>query len=183
MIDLGQQRRDEIDLAADLGPAEHRHERPLGPEQRLTQVAELLLHQEAGHRGLEYPGDGLGAGMGAVGRAEGVVDIEVAQRREARGQLLVVLLFAGEEPSVLGDRDAAPGDPSGLGDGLLGSGSLRNVTGEPSTRSTSRTTGSIEYFGSGPPLGRRDARAAPAARRGSGGTRWSAAPRGSACYP
>ena len=46
-VDLGQQGLDQIDLAADLGAAEHGDERPLRLVQRLAEVAELLLHQEA----------------------------------------------------------------------------------------------------------------------------------------
>jgi hypothetical protein len=41
--------------------------------------------------------------MGAVGRAEGIVYIEISQRSEPFGQRSVVLLFPRVEPGILRD--------------------------------------------------------------------------------
>ena len=38
VVHLGKQRLDQVDLAADLGPAEHRHERPLRLVERLAEI-------------------------------------------------------------------------------------------------------------------------------------------------
>jgi hypothetical protein len=120
VIHLGQQRGDQVDLAADLRPAEHGDERALRPAERLAEVLELLLHEEPGDGRLEHPGHGLGARVGPMGRAEGIVHVEVAQRGEPRRQLGVVALFTREEPRVLRDGHAAPRQPPGVGDRLLG---------------------------------------------------------------
>jgi hypothetical protein len=120
VVHLGKQGGDQVDLPADLGAAEHRDERALGPVQRVAQVAQLLLHQQAGHRRLEHPRHRLGAGVGPVRRAERVVHVEVAQRREAGPQLGVVGLLAGEEAGVLRDGHASPGKPAALGDRRIG---------------------------------------------------------------
>ena len=85
-VDLGQQRLDQIDLAADLGAAEHRDERALRLVQRLAEIAQLLLHEEARDRRLEQARHGLGARVGAMRRAEGVVHVEIAEGGEALGQ-------------------------------------------------------------------------------------------------
>ena len=57
-----------------------------GLVQRLAEVAQLPLHQEAGDRRLEHPRHRFGARVRAVGRAEGVVHVEIAQRGEPRRQ-------------------------------------------------------------------------------------------------
>ena len=107
LIHLGQQRLDQVDLAADLRPAEHRHEGPLGLVQRLAEVAQLALHEEAGDRRLQDPGDGLGARVSPMRGPEGVVDVQVAEGREPLGQRQIVLLLAGVEAGVFRHRHAA----------------------------------------------------------------------------
>ena len=115
-VHLRQERLDEIDLAADLGAAEDRDERPLRPVQRLAQVAQLLLHQKARHRRLEQAGHRLRARVGPVGGAEGVVDVEIAERGEALGERRVVGLFSrdrtGCSPPPRRRRAAVGGWPS-----------------------------------------------------------------------
>ena len=44
--------------------------------------------------------------MGAVSRAESVIDVEIAQRRELLRQRGIILLLAREEPGILGDCDS-----------------------------------------------------------------------------
>ena len=152
---LRQQGLDQVDLAGDLGAAQHRDERPLRMIERLAEVLELLFHQEAGDRRLEQVRHRLGAGVGPVGRAEGVVDVEIAERgedaRPARGR---------SSPRPAWNRvfstTAMPPRGSRLvtGDGVGRRGSAMKVTGAPSSFSSSRTQGWRLYFGSGPPLGR-----------------------------
>ena len=50
-----------------------------GFAQRLAQVVQLLLHQVPGRRLGQVLGDALGAGVGPVGGAEGVVDVDSAK--------------------------------------------------------------------------------------------------------
>ncbi len=44
-----------------------------------AEILQLLFHQEPGHRGLEQLGDCLGAGMGPVCGAEGIVHVQVTE--------------------------------------------------------------------------------------------------------
>ena len=116
LVHLGEQRVDDVDLSRDLGAAQHRDERALGMVERVAQVGELALHEEARDGGLEQPGDRFGGGVGAMRRAEGVVDVEVAQRGERLGEPGVVRLFAGPEPGVLDEGHAAARQPARGGD-------------------------------------------------------------------
>src|SRR5256885_13956137 len=50
---------------------------------------------------------------GAVSRAEGVVHVEVAQRREGLGELGIVRFLPGPDPGVLDESAAAPREPPG----------------------------------------------------------------------
>ncbi len=77
-----QQVLDHGDLVADLGAAQDGDVRMLRILGRLAQVLQLLFHQEAGDR-RQVSRHALGAGMRAVGRAEGVVDVDLAQGRPA----------------------------------------------------------------------------------------------------
>lgn len=72
------------DLGGNLGASDDGGEGSLGLLDGARKVVELLLQQEAGHRGGEELGHALGGAVGAVGGAEGVVDEQV----ERRGQLL-----------------------------------------------------------------------------------------------
>ena len=49
-VDARQQALDDLDLVRDLGPAQHGHERPLRRLEGHAEVAQLLLHEQAGHR-------------------------------------------------------------------------------------------------------------------------------------
>ena len=59
----------------------------------------------AGHR--REAGDAVRGGLGAVRRAEGVVDVDVAQRGHLPGQRLVVLLLADVDAAVFQQHDLA----------------------------------------------------------------------------
>ena len=122
VVDLGQQRLDDLDLVADLGAAEHDHVGPGRVDLEPRKHLDLGGHQRAG--GMREPlRDVVHAGVLAVDRAEGVVDVEVGEGREAvreRAALGVVLGGLGRlEADVLEQHDAAV---TQLGDGLLGVG-------------------------------------------------------------
>ena len=89
----------------DLGTGDDRHHRTGRPAERALECVEFADQQgtRAGHR--RETRDAMGAGLGAMRRAEGVHDINVAQRRHAARQGLVVLLLAAVEAHVLAQHD------------------------------------------------------------------------------
>ena len=94
------------DLVRDLEAAEHDDERPRRVAQQAAEDLQLADHQQAGHR-RQVVRDALGGGVGAVGRAEGVVDVDVGEA----GQLLredgVVGRLLGVEAQVLEQQHLA----------------------------------------------------------------------------
>ena len=56
------------------------------------QEVDFLLHQEARY-GWQVVGHALGRGMRAMGRAKGIVDIEIAERGKLSGKCRIVLLL------------------------------------------------------------------------------------------
>ena len=106
-VDLGQQVFDHLDLVADLGAAEDGDEGARRVGQGLAEVAQLLFHQVAGRRRAQQPGHALGGGVGAVGGAEGVVDIEVGQAGQLPAEIGIVGFFSGMEPQILQQQDLA----------------------------------------------------------------------------
>jgi hypothetical protein len=68
-----------VSLEDTLEPADDGHQRALRCVQGLAQRIDFGAHQHAGagHRG--KAGDAVGGGFGAVGGAEGIVDVDVAQ--------------------------------------------------------------------------------------------------------
>jgi hypothetical protein len=58
-----------------------------------AELGQLALQQQPGVA-RQVVGDALGAGVGAVGGAEGVVDVEVAELGQPFGQLRIVLGLA-----------------------------------------------------------------------------------------
>ena len=67
----------------------------------LPQVLDLRRHQQPGGRLLDVADDPFGRGVRAMRRAERVVDVDVGERRERRGERRVVLLLFGMEAQVL----------------------------------------------------------------------------------
>ena len=67
---------------------------------RSFESVDLALHEQAGV-GRQELGDADGRGVRAVGRAEGVVDVDVGVRGELRRELRVVGLLLGVEAQVL----------------------------------------------------------------------------------
>jgi len=74
--------------------------------QRGAEVVELLLHQQAGHRGLEVVRDAFSRRMRPMCRTKGVVHVEITQLGQPARQSLVVLLFAAQEARVLEENNA-----------------------------------------------------------------------------
>src|SRR6184192_3272774 len=89
-----QQRLDHVDFPRDLGAAQHGHEPSARFVECIAQVAELPLHEKARDCGLEQARHRLGGGVRTVRRPERVVHEEVAQRRERRGELGIVVFFS-----------------------------------------------------------------------------------------
>ena len=80
---------DEADLVRDLEAAQDHDERPRRVAQQAAEDLELLRHEQAGHGG-QVVRDALGGGVRAVRRAEGVVHVDVAERRQLLGEAGVV---------------------------------------------------------------------------------------------
>ena len=81
--------------------------------ERVPQVAQLPFHEEAGHGRPQQARHRLGGGVGPVRRAERIVHVEVAERRERRREVGIVRLLAGPEPRVLDECHPAPWEPPG----------------------------------------------------------------------
>ena len=71
-----------------------------------AQELQLLLNEEAGHGG-QVMGHALGGGMSAVGRAEGVVDIDVAVAGKLLGEIRIILFLFVMEAEVFKQADFA----------------------------------------------------------------------------
>ena len=107
LVDLVGQRLQDGQLGRDLGAADDGDQRTLGLMQGAAQRVQLGFQQRtgAGHR--REAGDAVRGGLGAVRRAEGVVDVDVAQRGHLPGQRLVVLLLADVDAAVFQQHDLA----------------------------------------------------------------------------
>ena len=93
-IDARNQVLDHLDLVRHLGAAEDGHERAGRGFERLAEVLQLLLHQQPGAGRRHQPDQRFHRRVRAVGGAEGVVHVDVAQlaraaaRRPRRSSLL-----------------------------------------------------------------------------------------------
>ena len=110
-VGLVQQRLDDVDLVGDLGAAEDRDERALAACHGVAEELQLLLDEEADRPrlALHHLRHAEGAGVLAVGGAEGVIDVDVAELRELAGEVGVVLLLVLMESEVLQQQDVAVG--------------------------------------------------------------------------
>jgi hypothetical protein len=106
-VDLARQALQDGQLGADLGAGDDGHQRPLGVGQGLGDGVDLGGQQRAGAGHLGVLGDAVGGALGAVGGAEGVVDVDVAQGGHLLRQLGVVLLLADVDAAVLQQHDLA----------------------------------------------------------------------------
>ena len=101
---------DHPDLVGDLGAAEDDDQRPRGGLDDPGQLGHLALEQQPGVA-REAVGDTLGAGVGAVGGAEGVVDVEVGEGGSASPDR-VVLRLPRLEADVLEQQHFARPQPA-----------------------------------------------------------------------
>ena len=92
---------DDLNLVGDLGSPDDGDEGLVGFGEGLAEVGEFLLHEQAGGGHFDEVSDAFGGGVGAVGAAEGVVDVDVAERGEFFGEGRIVGLFFGVEAEVL----------------------------------------------------------------------------------
>ena len=99
-VGFGEEVVDDHDLVGDLGSADDGDERLDGIGDGFAEVVELLVHEEAGGGLRDEVGDAFGGGVGAVGAAEGVVDVDVAEAGELFGEGGIVGLFFGMEAEV-----------------------------------------------------------------------------------
>ena len=106
-VDARDQVLDDLELVRHLRAAEDRDERPVGMLEHAAEVLDFRRHQQPGGRLLDVMDDALGRRVRAMRRAEGVVDVDVGERRELARERRVVLLFLGVEPQVLEQDDAA----------------------------------------------------------------------------
>ena len=93
-------------LGAHLGATNDGCHRLLRPAKHLLQRLDLALHQEAERLVLrEKLGDHRGGSVGAVRRAERVVDVEIAILRELTGEEFIPRLLLPVEAEVLQNGD------------------------------------------------------------------------------
>ncbi len=78
-----------------------------GDFEGLAEVGDLLFHQQAGDGGLEEVGDAFRGGVGAMGGAEGVVDVDVGQRGQGLGEGWIVGFFFGVVAEVFKQQHLA----------------------------------------------------------------------------
>ena len=83
LVDPVEQRLQDLDLVRDLGPADDRGEGPGRVLEQAREVADLALHEQPGV-GRQELRHAHRRGMRAVGRAEGIVDVDVAVARRGR---------------------------------------------------------------------------------------------------
>ncbi|MCY1529351.1 hypothetical protein D9M68_644900 [compost metagenome] len=107
LVDLVGQRLQDGQLGRHFGAAHDGDERTLGFVQRAAQGFQLGLQQGAGAGHGREARNAVGGGLGPVGRAEGVIDVDVAQRRHLLGQRFVVLLLADVHAAVFQQHDLA----------------------------------------------------------------------------
>src|SRR5260221_4419087 len=99
-VNLAEQVLDDSDFVADFGASEDGDEGVLGILQDATQILQLFFHEQAGGGFLNEFGDANRGGMGTMGGAEGVVDVEISEFGELLRKMFVVLFFLGVEAKV-----------------------------------------------------------------------------------
>ena len=101
LVHPGNEALEHLELGRDLGTADDRDQRPLRLLERALERVELAREQRSRAGDGRRERDAVRAGLGAVRRAEGVHDEDVAQRRHALRERRVVLLLAFQEADVL----------------------------------------------------------------------------------
>ena len=105
-VDLSEHVLDDLDLVRHFRAAEDGDERVVGRLERVTEIPQLLLHEEAGGGAREVARHRVDRRVRAVRRAERIVDVFVRQRRERFGERGIVLLLFGMKSKVLEEHDA-----------------------------------------------------------------------------
>ena len=104
-VSLTHEAVENLDLVGNLG-APHDHDERTGWILKLVdEILELLFDEETHRAGAEIFGHASGGGVGAVGRAEGVIDVEVAERSELLGEVGVIGLFTWVKTHVFEKED------------------------------------------------------------------------------
>ena len=132
-VDFADQRLQDFQFARHFGAADNCDEGPFRRLQRFAQIFEFPLYQEAGDRRLcKLRNDGCGS-MSAVGGAEGVVDVDIAEGGELAGHVPLRFLevgpltfFGGVKAGVLEHQDL----PGLQGGGLRRNGVADTVIGD-----------------------------------------------------
>lgn len=102
-----------------LRPANDGGEGALGLGDGAVKVVELLLEKETGDSGLEELGDTLSGAVSAVGRAEGIVHVQVSVGSQLLSEGRHILLLLGVEADVLQESNISFRKASdGAGDSL-----------------------------------------------------------------
>ena len=106
-VDAIQQAVDHLDLVGDLGSADDGDEWLDGIADGLAEIGQLLLHQQARGRDWNVVRDALRGGMSAMGAAEGVVDVDIAERGKLLRERGIVLLLLGVEAQIFEQQGLA----------------------------------------------------------------------------
>ena len=105
---------DDFDFVGDFGAAEDGDAgaRRIGGGH--AEILQFLLHEESGGGLRDVLDHALGGSVGAMGGAEGVVDVEIAEGGEFLGEGGIVLLLFGVEAQIFEEEDFAGGGFHGL---------------------------------------------------------------------
>ena len=109
LIDLLRQGFQYGQLGGHLGATDDSHHRPRRVRQRFFQRIQFAFQQRAGAGNRRKPADPVGGGLGAVGRAKGIHDENITQRRVGPRQFLGIFLLTRIEAHVLQHGHLAPG--------------------------------------------------------------------------
>jgi hypothetical protein len=124
-VDFAEQVLDDFEFVRHLGAAENGDKRAIRIVERLAEIFHFVGHEKAGDRIRHVMHDAFGGRMRAMRRAERVVHIHIAERRELLGKRRIVGFFFGVKAQVLEQNHAA-----GVGRDRLLSGRAHTVTGE-----------------------------------------------------
>ena len=96
-----------------FAPPHDQRERPRRVVQQPAELAQFAVQQQSAEGPFHQAADGGGRGVGAVGRAERVVHVDVAEGGQLGGECRVVRFLARVEAEVLAQENAAVGEGCG----------------------------------------------------------------------
>src|ERR1019366_6669421 len=99
-VHLAEEVLDDSNFVTDLGAPEDSDEGALGILQHATQISQLFFHQQTGSGFLYELRDADSGRVGAMGGAEGIIDVVLGKLGELLGKSFVVLFFFGVEAQV-----------------------------------------------------------------------------------